>query len=213
MSDERGGISDEKVREATGRTPAEWEEMLDARGGADLSHKQVVALLEELGVESGWWMQMLAVDYERRKGKRVLGQTAAAGFNVGAQRTLPIAVDDAWKLLLSPEGVRAWLGGAAPHWEKGQKYALKDGSGGEVRVFKPGSHLRITWQPEGWPRASIIQVRAMPKGEQKTVISFHHEHLPGAAEREERRRFLEAALDALQQQVKTEATTKTKAKA
>jgi uncharacterized protein YndB with AHSA1/START domain len=202
MSEERGGISDDAVRAATGRTPGEWEKLLDARDAADFSHKQIVALLEELGVESGWWMQMLAVDYERRKGKRVLGQTAGTGFQIGAQRTLPIPPDEAWELLISPEGVRAWLGGAAPRWEKGEKYALKDGSGGEVRVFKPGSHLRMTWQPEGWPRTSTIQVRVMPKGEGKSVISFHQEHLPGAAEREDRRRFFDAALDALQQQVK-----------
>jgi uncharacterized protein YndB with AHSA1/START domain len=202
MAEERGGISDDAVRAATGRTPGEWETLLDERGAADFSHKQIVALLEELGVESGWWMQMLAVDYERRKGKRAVGQTAAAGFNVGAQRTLPIPADEAWELLLSPDGVHTWLGGAGPRWEKGETYALKDGSGGEVRVFKPGSHLRMTWQPQGWPRASLIQVRVMPKGEDRSIISFHQEHLPGAAEREERRRFFDAALDALQQQVK-----------
>jgi uncharacterized protein YndB with AHSA1/START domain len=202
MSEERGRISDDAVRAATGRTPGEWETLLDGRGAADFSHKQIVALLEELGVESGWWMQMLAVDYERRKGKRAVGQTAGTGFQIGAQRTLPIPPDEVWELLMSPDGVRTWLGGAVPRWEKGEKYALKDGSGGEVRVFKPGSHLRMTWQPEGWPRASTIQVRVMPKGEGKSVLSFHQEHLPGAAEREERRRFFDAALNALQQQVK-----------
>ncbi|HEX6368119.1 MAG TPA: SRPBCC domain-containing protein [Longimicrobium sp.] len=203
MSKEREGISDDAVRAATGRTPREWEELLDARGAADLSHRQIVSQLEEIGVESGWWMQMLAVDYERRKGKRVLGQTADTGFQIGVQRTLPIAAGDAWALLTSPEGVGAWLGGAPPlKWEKGEKYALRDGSRGEVRVFKPGSHLRITWGPEGWPRASTLQVRVTPSGEQKTVVSFHQEHLPGAEAREERRRFLESALDALQQQAK-----------
>lgn len=197
MSEQRGGISDEKVREATGRTPAEWEAELDARGAADFSHKQIVAALEEAGVESGWWQQMLAVDYERRKGKRAVGQTAAAGFNVGVQRTWPVSADEAWRLLTSAEGVQAWLGGAPPRWEKGEAYRLRDGSSGEVRVFNPGSHLRITWQPEGWPRPSIIQVRVTPAGERKTVVSFHQEHLPGAAERDERRRFFEAAFEAL----------------
>lgn len=203
MSKERKGISDDAVCAATGRTPGEWEALLDARGAADLSHKQTVALLAELGLESGWWMQMLAVDYERRKGKRAVGQTAATGFEIGARRTLPIPVDRAWQLLTSPDGVRAWLGGAPPlKWEKGEKYTLTDGSRGGVRVFKPGSHLRITWQPEGWPRASTLQVRAMPSGAGKTVISLHQEHLPGAAQRDERRQLFAAALDALERQAK-----------
>ena len=203
MSKEREGISDDAVRAATGRAPGEWEALLDARGAAELSHKQIVALLAELGVERGWWRQMLTVDYERRKGKRAVGQTAATGFEIGARRTLPIPADEAWQLLTSPDGVRAWLGGAPSlKWEKGEKYTLEDGSSGEVRVFNPGSHLRMTWQPEGWPRASTLQVRAMPSGEGKTVISFHQEHLPGAAERDERRQFFAAALDALERQVK-----------
>jgi len=203
MSEQRGSMSDEKVRAATGRTPAEWEAELDARGAADFSHKQIVALLQQTGlVESGWWRQMLAVDYERRKGKRVVGQTANTGFEIGVRRTLPLPADEVWRLLTSAEGVRGWLGGAPPpRWEKGEAYRLEDGSAGEVRVFKPGSHLRITWRPEGWPRASTIQVRVIPSGEHKTVASFHQEHLPGAAEREERRRFFEAALDALQERV------------
>jgi uncharacterized protein YndB with AHSA1/START domain len=199
MSEERAGISDDAVHAATGRTPGEWETLLDARGAADLSHRQIVSLLQETGeVRSGWWLQMLAVDYERRKGKHAVGQTAETGFQIGVQRTLPISVDDAWQLLMSPEGVRAWLGDAAPRWEKGEKYALRDGSAGEVRVFKPGSHLRLAVHPAGWPRASTLQVRVMPSGERKTVISFHQEHLPGAAERDARRRFFEAALDSLQ---------------
>jgi uncharacterized protein YndB with AHSA1/START domain len=202
MSEERAGISDDAVRAATGRTPGEWEAQLDARGAADLSHQEIVAHLQELGVESGWWRQMVTVDYERRKGRRSVGQTAATGFEIGVRRTLPVSLDDAWALLTSDDGVRTWLGGAAPRWEKGEKYALKDGAAGEVRVFKPGSHLRITVQPQGWPRASTLQVRVMPSGEQKTVISFHQEHLPGAAEREQRRKFFEAALDTLQKRVK-----------
>jgi uncharacterized protein YndB with AHSA1/START domain len=199
MSEERGRMSDDAVRAATGRTPGEWQALLDSRGAADLSHKQIVALLQDSGVESGWWMQMLAVDYERRKGRRAVGQTADTGFEIGARRTLPITADEAWRLVTSPEGVRSWLGGSPPlRWEKGETYALEDGSSGEVRVFKPGSHLRITWAPEGWPRASTVQVRVIPSGAQKTVVSLHQEHLPGAAEREERRRALGAALDALE---------------
>jgi len=206
MSEERAGISDDAVRAATGRAPAEWEALLDARGAAELPHRQIVSLLQETGeVRSGWWLQMLAVDYERRKGRRAVGQTADTGFQIGVQRTLPITPDEAWALLMSPEGVRTWLGGEGPRWEKGEKYALHDGAAGEVRVFKPGSHLRITVHPEGWPRASTLQVRVTPSGEQKSVISFHQEHLPGTAEREARRRFFEAALDALQQRAKDQA--------
>jgi hypothetical protein len=68
-----------------------------------------------------------------------------------------------------------------------------------MRVVNPGSHLRLTWQPPGWAKPSTIQVRVMASGE-RTVLSFHEERLPGAEERDARRRHFEAALDALQRQ-------------
>jgi uncharacterized protein YndB with AHSA1/START domain len=189
-------VSEEAVRGATGRGWSEWEEALDALGAADLSHKEIVELVGEQGVESSWWRQQVTVTYEQRKGKRVPGETAGTGFQVGVRRTIAVGHDEAWRLLTSPEGVRAWLGVAGLRLEKGQVYTAADGATGEVRVIKPGSHLRITWQPQGWARPSTIQLRADPAGE-RTVISFHQEHLPGAGERAERRRFYEGVLNEL----------------
>lgn len=192
-------VSDEAVRTATGRTWDEWVALLDERGAAEFSHKQIVAMLADGWIESAWWRQSVATGYEKRKGKRVLGETADTGFQVGVRRTLPLSVDDAWRLLTSPEGVRAWLGDARGFaLEKGATYTTPAGASGEMRVAKPGSHLRVTWRPPGWARASTIQVRVIPSGV-KTTLSFHEEHLPGAAEREERRRHFEAVLDELQQ--------------
>lgn len=195
--------SDEAVRTATGRTWDEWVQVLDARGAAGLSHRQIAALLEESGeIESGWWVQTVTVGYEKRKGMCVTGETADTGFQIGLQRTLPLAPDEAWRLLMSAEGVRAWLcGDPKVRWEKGARYTLQDGSTGEVRVFNAGSHLRMTWQPEGWARASTIQVRVAPASGGRSVLSFHQEHLPGPAERETRRAFFAAAADALQRQI------------
>jgi hypothetical protein len=72
-----------------------------------------------------------------------------------------------------------------------------------VRVYSHNSHLRITWQPQGWQRASTIQVRVIPK-EDRTVIAFHQEHLPGAKEREERRAHYTSALDELERIIRAE---------
>jgi uncharacterized protein YndB with AHSA1/START domain len=198
-------VSDRAVRAATGRGWDEWVALLDERGAAELSHKQIVALLADGLIESSWWRQSVANGYEKRTGKRVLGQTADTGFQIGVRRTLPIAVDDAWRLLTSAEGVRAWLGDAQGFaLEKGAAYTTRDGAEGEVRVARPGSHLRVTRRRAGWARGSTIQVRVMPAGK-KTTLSFHEEHLPGAAEREERRRHYESVLDTLQRQAGTQA--------
>ena len=129
---------------------------------------------------------------------RPVGLSKDAGFQIGARRTLPIALEDAWQLLISKTGVEIWLGSVRElDFTKGEKYALDDGCTGEVRVFSPNSHLRITWQPPDWDRASTIQVRVIPRGE-KTMMAFHQEHLPGSKERTERRAHFMAVLDRLE---------------
>lgn len=133
--------------------------------------------------------------------ERPVGLTRDTGYQIGVRRTLPITLADAWALLFSPEGLALWLGnGAALPWppDKGAQYRLPDGAQGEIRVFKPLSHIRITWQPEGWARASTIQVRVMPANGDRAVIAFHQEHLPDGAAREARRAHFSAALDALE---------------
>lgn len=130
--------------------------------------------------------------------KRPTGLTKDVGFQIGVRRTLPVRLEDAWRLLTSSTGVKLWLGATSGlSFAKGSKYQLADGSVGEVRVYTPGSHLRITWHPPGWPKASTIQLRTIPKGE-RTVVAFHQEHLPGAREREERRAHYTAVLDELE---------------
>lgn len=130
--------------------------------------------------------------------ERPTGLTRDAGWQIGARRTLPIESGAAWRWLTSTEGLGIWLGRSADlNLEEGAAYQLADGTAGELRVVAPESHLRLTWQPVDWPRASTLQVRVVPKGE-RTVIAFHQEHLPNSRSREERRRFFHAVLDQLE---------------
>lgn len=196
MSTKPDNVSNEAVLRATGRDWGGWEQLLDSKGAERLSHKEIVALLRDGHVQSEWWMQMVTVGYEQMKGLRTTGQTADTGFQVGVSRTVPLPREAAWRWVSSPEGMATWLGeGAGFPLEKGRRYRLADGSTGEVRVVSE-KHLRITFHPEGWPRPSTIQVRVEPKGE-KTVVSFHEEHLPDESARKERRTHFKSALQAV----------------
>ncbi len=138
--------------------------------------------------------------------QRTVGQTRNTGFEIGARRTLPVTPADAWQLLLSPEGIAAWLG-VTPNLlcNPGERYETTDGAAGEVRVYTPGSHLRLTWQPPGWARASTVQVRVIPSGE-GTTLAFHQEHLPDAAARAVRSAHYSTALDVLESLIKDKET-------
>jgi uncharacterized protein YndB with AHSA1/START domain len=130
--------------------------------------------------------------------KKPVGLTKDVGWQIGVRRTLPIGQEDAWRLLTSKEGVDIWLGeGVKLDFSKGATYQLPDGTEGEIRVYSPASHMRLTWHPPGWQRSSTIQLRVIPKGD-RTVVAFHQEHLPGSKEREERRVFYNAVIEKLE---------------
>jgi hypothetical protein len=66
-----------------------------------------------IGDAGGWWAQSVTVGYEHAKGRRVKGETADAGFQVGVQKMLPIDASTLWSLLVSADGLRLWLGDLA----------------------------------------------------------------------------------------------------
>ena len=130
--------------------------------------------------------------------ERPVGLTKSVGYEIGARRTLPLSLEEAWQWVISPQGVARWLAEVeALDFNKGAAYIAADGSSGEVRVFKPLSHLRITYHPPGWERPSTIQVRVIPSGD-RTVVAFHEEHLASGEVREQRRAHYLAVLDHLE---------------
>lgn len=188
MTDTINKVSTEAVRKATAKSWDEWLEIIDAAGGADLTHKEIVSYLKANHDLSPWWQQMITVGYEQARGKRVEGETAAAGFEIGVQKTLPFPAKQVWEFMTSKPGLELWLGEASGlTWEKGESYRTKDGCTGEVRVVRPGERLRITWKPEDWTKASTVQITCVASGEEKTSVRFHQENLPGGEAREEMR--------------------------
>jgi uncharacterized protein YndB with AHSA1/START domain len=175
--------------------------VLDAEGAGELDHKQIVAHLEREHpeVDSGWWRQTLTVGYEQARGKRVVGETADAGFQVGVQRSVAATVREAWDLITSrPE---LWLGdGVTVAFERGERYEVPSrrgapGASGEIRVVKPGDRLRMTWQPAGWPTPVTLQLTLSESGSGNTAITAHLEKLPDAEARETMRKRWRAALE------------------
>ena len=125
---------------------------------------------------------------------RTAGQTRDVGFQVGARRALAVAPARAWEFLVSPEGATTWLGdtGAAA-LAAGARLALANGGSAQITVFEPGSHLRMRWQPGGWPRDSIIEVRVIPSGKGDTV-ACDQEDMSGPAERGQSQQRLKETL-------------------
>ena len=218
-------ISDDAVREATGRSWDDWFDILSNAESAAaeespaeapeddaLDHKALVAFLRSEHPDlSGWWRQMIVVEYEKETGRRVTGETAGTGFQLGVQKTLAASAERVWAALVDPDGLPSWLG-ADLTLEEGAVYGGEEaeagagatsggGPTGEVRVLVPGERIRLTWQPGDWPRPATLQVRVTPKAEDRATVAVHLEHLPGEEAREAMRTRFKAALAELTETV------------
>lgn len=177
------GKSDAAVEKATGRSWSEWIRLLDGHQAEILNHPGIVKVLSGY-LDNAWWCQSVAVGYEQYKGKRVTGQTADRKFQIGVSKTFNVPKDVLWELLIAEDGMEIWLGKMVPE-DTGdpRTYRTEDGIEGEITVMKPGSHCRMSWKPAEWDEKSTLQVRVLAKGE-KTTLTFHHEGLPSAADRD-----------------------------
>ena len=168
------GTSDEAVARATGKTWAEWLALLDAAGGRELNHKQIVAHLQANHDVSSWWQQQLTVGYEQSRGLRARHEMAD-GYQISRSRTIaaPAAVVyDAW----ADDATRAaWLPDAAF----------------TVRKATPPKSLRLTWAD-----GTSVEVGLADKGD-RTAVSVQHTKLPDAAAAERMKAYWAEALGRL----------------
>lgn len=131
------------------------------------------------------------------------GLTQDAGWEIGVSRTLPHPPAAVWEFIASPEGVALWLGpGAELTAEKGAAYRTADGITGEVRSYRPGDRVRVTYgsttvQVAVSAAASGSGAGSSSGAGEKAVLRFHQERLANAGEREARREHWRAVMDAI----------------
>ena len=173
------GTSDEAVVRATGKSWAEWLALLDAAGGREMNHKQIVAHLQAHHDVSSWWQQQLAVGYEQSRGLRAKHQMVD-GYQISRNRTVaaPVAaVYDAW----ADDEVRVrWLPDATF----------------TIRKATPPKSLRLTWAGAAGAGATSVEVGLSDKGD-RTAVSVQHTKRPDAAAAERMKGYWAAALGRL----------------
>lgn len=203
MSQAKPDVGDEAIKAKTGRSWPEWIVVIDGFGGEGMTHKDIARKLHDDGLiagegsaNAGWWAQAVTVGYEKLKGRRVLGETADAGFQVGVHKTVPYELAKVWEFILSPVGLELWVG-QVPELVLEEKscYQAKDGTTGEVRSFKELEFIRLTWQPPDWKEPSTLQLRLAETGPGKTRIGFHHERLAGVTQREQMKKHWECVAE------------------
>jgi uncharacterized protein YndB with AHSA1/START domain len=150
--------SDEAVRRATGKDWGQWTKILDARGAADMPHKQIAEMLhDDLGV-GDWWAQMVTVGYEQARGLRRVGETCKGDFKISATKIVDVPVDRLFSAFADDKLRRKWLGDH--DWT--------------IRKSTRPKSLRITWE-DG---KTSLNVNLYPKGAGKSSAQIEHAKLP-----------------------------------
>ena len=152
--------SDEAVRKATGRSHAEWFELLDAWGATAHTHTEIAEWLSSAHGAPSWWRQSITVDYERARGMRGRHQMAD-GFRVSVSRTVTVPPDRALAAFVDDATLRRWLPGAPM----------------EPRPTRAKLTARFDWSD---PPSRVV-VNIARKGIDRSIVAVTHERLPDAA--------------------------------
>ncbi|TQR38822.1 SRPBCC domain-containing protein [Brevibacillus brevis] len=133
---------------------------------------------------------------------KIVGQTAATGFQVGVRRTMPITPEQAWAFLTSSEGAKLWLGHVSNlTFSEGETFTSSDGISGQFRVVKPFQQFRLKWSMKEWEKPSTLQIRLISDKPDRTTISFHQENLDHMNTREQMKLHWEEVLNEIRQNV------------
>lgn len=158
---ELAGMADEKVAASTGRTWAEWVEILDAIGAASMPHRDIARwVADEHGVAS-WWTQTVTVGYERIRGLRQIGQRRDGTYEANKSKTYPVPVERLYDAFADDEQREAWLPGTRI----------------EVRTCNRPKTVRWLWQ-DGTPVEAYFTAR----GPERSAVAIQHRQLASRAD-------------------------------
>lgn len=168
-------VSDEAVQKRTGKTWAEWFKLLNGEGAQKMIHRDIAALLYQKHKLSGWWAQMVTVEYERERGLREMRQTAT-GFTASGSKTISVPISALY---------RAWADG------KTRRRWLKDARI-EFRKATPKKSIRATWNSE-----SSVAINFYANRKNKSQVTVDHEKLASARESSKMKNYWFQALKRL----------------
>lgn len=196
-------ISDESVRAKTGKTWAEWMEVLDQFGGKEKGHKAMARYLkDEIGI-TAWWSQMVTVQYERDRGMREVNERPK-GFSLSVSRTVAVPIERTWRAFAETDELNRWFTtGAKQDFKEGGRYENADKDAGTFRRIVPMKRIRFTWEQPIHAAGSEVEVAFTSKGNTKTQIVLTHEKLVSKKEVDDLREGWSWAMDSLKSHLET----------
>lgn len=151
-------MSDEAIRQGSGKTWGEWKTLLDDWGAADKPHNEIAAYVtNDLGVD-GWWAQGVTIGYERMIGRRVVGRQSDGSFAASASKTVPVGIDGHFAAWVDESRRDQWLAPGTLSLRTAQ-----DGKSARFDDTEYGGIIALWFTDKGAGKSSVgIQVEKLP---------------------------------------------------
>lgn len=193
-----GSLFRRDIAQQTGITWENWIEQLEENCGRASTYDEIIQYLMEVRELDSNWVHIIAGMYEQLLGRKPVGLSADAGYQIGVRRTASISKEEAWHYLTSPDGLKLWIGTVSPFaLEVGSTFMSDEGTFGKLGVVKPFEKLRMKWQRHDWENPSTLQIYLLSTNNNKTTIAFHQEKLDDLYMREVMKQHWEQAADAI----------------
>jgi Domain of unknown function (DUF4287) len=172
-------MSDTAVKEKTGKDWRSWFATLDKAGAKSMPHKAIAQLLRSTYEMSGWWSQMVTVEYERARGLREMHQKSD-GYSVGATKTIAADVADVFAATANRTQRKKWF---------------------PLGTFKASSETKNKYVNGSWRETTRLNIGFYAKAKGKSQIAIQVSKLTTKAAVESERRAWKSALAKLQNQM------------
>jgi hypothetical protein len=175
---EQKRMSDEAVKERTGKVWAEWFRILDKAGAKNWTHKEITGYLVKAEKTGPWWNQMIAVAYEHERGIRQKFQKCDGEFAASGSRTLNVPMAKLFEAWTNEKLRGRWLPDAEI----------------EITTATPGKSVRAKWNGG----KSRLSVNFYAKGAGKAQVAVDHMKLANSKEGTRMKAYWFEALNRLQ---------------
>ncbi len=190
-------LTDESVKQNTGKSREEWFAIVDEAGGISLGRMGRNKLLQEKFKVDPWWMTTLVADYEEAKGLREK-DGLLKGYYICSTKSISAPVSRVYAAWTNLADLNKWYGdGIQADFAVGGKLMSADGETWEFKRIREDKDLRVSLTFPGHTAPTIADVTFAPKGDAKCAHAVLHDRIQTRAEADGFRAAWGAALDRL----------------
>ncbi len=132
----------------------------------------------------------------------MIGKTENSGWQVGVRKTLNIPSKKLWRFIVSERGMSIIAGDPIKaETAVAQKRESREKIEYMITTLTKMSHLRMEWKFPDWEGNSILQIRVIDSGDNKSVLAFHQEKLADESTRKKMKEYWQEKIELISKMI------------